>query len=143
MAGEPTPSRTMDDVTLLLGRVALGLIFVQNGLQQLMALDAFAAQLASRGLPLPLAGAGIGVALEVSCGLLIVSGFSTRVATPPIILFMIVATLTAHRYWELAEGARRGQEIQFFKNISIIGGLLLLSVAGPGRFSFDALFRRK
>jgi putative oxidoreductase len=27
--------------------------------------------------------------------------------------------------------------INFYKNVSIIGGLLLLSVTGPGKYSFD------
>ena len=108
-----------------------------------MAVGTFAASLASRGVPLPLMFAVIGMAVEVVGGILIVSGFRPRVASPPVILFMIVATLISHRYWELANAAQRGQEIHFFKNISIIGGLLLLSVTGPGRFSIDGLIRRK
>lgn len=60
------------------------------------------------------------------------------------ILFVIVATGISHRFWEYAEAARRTQESQFFKNLSIIGGFLLLFVTGGGRYSLDGwLLRRK
>ena len=59
------------------------------------------------------------------------------------ILFVIVATGISHRYWEFAESARRLQESQFFKNLSIIGGFLLLAVTGSGRFGLDALLQRR
>jgi putative oxidoreductase len=54
------------------------------------------------------------------------------------ILFVIVATGISHRFWDFAEAAaRRAQESQFFKNLSIMGGFILLFAAGPGRFSLD------
>ena len=96
-------SGSRQDVIVLLGRVALGAIFVKSGLQKLMALSAFAASLASRG----------------------------------------VATGISHRYWEFADAARRLQESQFFKNLSIIGGFLLLFATGSGRFGLDALLARR
>jgi putative oxidoreductase len=59
------------------------------------------------------------------------------------ILFVIVATGISHRFWEFAEAARRTQESQFFKNLSIIGGFVLLFVTGGGRYSFDGWLKRK
>jgi len=54
------------------------------------------------------------------------------------ILFVIVATGISHRYWDFAEAAaRRAQESQFFNNLSIMGGFILLFATGPGRFSLD------
>ena len=129
------------DVILLLGRLALGAIFVKSGLQKLTALGAFAASLAGRGVPQSSTWAVIGATVELVGGLLIVTGFRTRDASLLMILFVIVATGISHRYWEYAEAARRLQESQFFKNLSIIGGFLLLAVTGAGRFSVDALLR--
>ena len=48
------------DLMVLLGRVALGAIFVKSGLQKLMALSVFAASLASRGVPQSSMWAAIG-----------------------------------------------------------------------------------
>ena len=58
-------------------------------------------------------------------------------------MFVIIATLIGHRYWEITEpAARRIQQSNFAKNITIIGGLILLVVTGAGRFSVDGWRRR-
>ena len=138
-----TPVKS-EDVILLLGRVALGAIFVKSGLQKLMALSAFAASLASRGVPQSSTWAVIGATVEFVGGIMIVTGFRARPASLLMVLFVIVATGISHRYWEFADAAaRRAQESQFFKNLSIIGGLLLLYVCGSGRFGLDTLLRRR
>ena len=131
------------DLMVLLGRVALGAIFVKSGLQKLMALSVFAASLASRGVPQSSMWAAIGATVEFVGGILIVTGLRTREASLLMVLFVIVATGISHRYWEFADAARRTQESQFFKNLSIIGGFLLLFVTGSGRFGLDALLRRR
>jgi putative oxidoreductase len=132
-----------EDSALLLGRVALGAIFVKSGIGKLTALSAFAASLASRGIPQSSVWAAIGAAVECLGGLMIVTGFKTRYASLLMILFVIVATGISHRFWEFADAARRLQESQFFKNLSILGGFVLLYAAGPGRFSIDGVLRRR
>ena len=133
-----------DDVLLLLGRVALGAIFVKSGFQKLIGLSAFAASLAGRGVPQAETWAVIGAIVELVGGILIVTGLKTRAASLLLILFVIVATGISHRFWDYADAAaRRSQESQFFKNLSIIGGFVLLYVTGAGRFGLDALLRRR
>jgi putative oxidoreductase len=142
----PTSESTVnrDDPVLLLGRLALGVIFVKSGLQKLLALGAFAASLAGRGIPQSSFWAVVGATVEFVGGVLIVTGLKTRYASLLLILFVIVATGIAHRYWEFAEAAaRRTHESQFFKNLSIIGGLVLLYATGSGRFGLDAVLRRR
>src|SRR2546426_11681497 len=116
-------SESRRDVILLLGRIALGAIFVKSGLQKLLALGAFAASLASRGVPQSSMWAVVGATVEFVGGILIVTGLRTRETSLLMVLFVIVATGISHRYWEFADAARRMQESQFFKNLSIIGGV--------------------
>jgi len=134
---------TRDEAIVLLGRLALGAIFVKSGLQKLLGLTAFAASLAQRGVPASSTWAVIGATVEFVGGLLIVSGLRTREASLLMILFVIVATGISHRFWEYAEAARRTQESQFFKNLSIIGGFLMLFATGGGRWSADAWLGKK
>jgi putative oxidoreductase len=140
---QPNAPIKSNDVILLLGRVALGAIFVKSGIQKLLTLGVFAASLAQRGIPQSEMWAVIGATVEFVGGILIVTGLQTRCASLLMILFVIVATGISHRFWEFADAARRLQESQFFKNLSIIGGFLLLSVTGGGWISLDALLRRR
>jgi len=128
---------------LLLGRVLMGAIFVQSGFGKLMGLDGFANMLAQRGVPMPSVFAPIGAAVEFFGGLAIVLGVWTRLAAVLMILFVIVATAISHRYWEFADmGQRRIQEVNFYKNLTMIGGFLFLIVANGGRYCVDRLWRR-
>jgi putative oxidoreductase len=48
------------------------------------------------------------------------------------------------RYWEFAEAAaRRAQDNNFYKNLAIMGGLVLAFVTAGGHFSIDRLLARK
>jgi putative oxidoreductase len=96
-----------------------------------------------RGIPQSEMWAVVGALVECVGGILIVTGFRTRPAALLMVLFVVVATAISHRYWEFADAARRVQESQFFKNLSIIAGFLLLFASGPGRFSIDGLLRRR
>ena len=127
------------DAICLLGRILIGGIFVQSGFQKLMGLDAFAAGLARNGIPGAIAQvlAPIGATVEFVGGLAIVFGLMTRYAAVLMILFVIVATLISHRFWELSGAAQANQEIHFLKNVAIVGGYLALFVAGPGLYSVD------
>jgi putative oxidoreductase len=58
------------------------------------------------------------------------------------VIFTIVATCISHRYWEFSGAARRAQEVNFSKNVCIVGGYLLLLATGGGRFSLDGLLCR-
>ena len=70
-------------------------------------------------------------------------GIGTRYGAILVFLFVLVATAIAHRYWEYPAGPQQfGQYNNFLKNISIMGGTLLLYVLGAGQFSLDAWLRR-
>jgi putative oxidoreductase len=123
------------DEVLLAGRIALGAIFVLSGFNKLMGVDAFAASLATRGVPMSSILAPLGAGVEFVGGLAIVLGFQVRYAAALMILFTIVATLISHRFWEFTGPARVMQQSQFMKNLAIIGGFIVLIAAGSGRFA--------
>jgi putative oxidoreductase len=131
------------DTVLLVGRLAMGIIFFQSGFTKLTGLSAFIGSLGNRGVPFPDFWGPVGAISEFTGGTLIILGLGTRYAAALIVIFVIIATAISHRYWEFAEPARRLQQGQFFKNVAIIGGGLFLFVCGAGRFSFDALILKK
>ena len=52
--------------------------------------------------------------------------------------FTLVATWISHRYWTFDEPARSANQIHFYKNLAIVGGLMLYTVAGAGPFSLQS-----
>jgi putative oxidoreductase len=75
--------------------------------------------------------------IEVGGAILLIVGWKTRWAAWLLALFTVIATFAAHRFWEFEPAQQVGQMNNFLKNLAIIGGLLFLAAAGPGRMSAD------
>jgi putative oxidoreductase len=131
------------DPLLLIARVLMGYIFLLGGWGKLLGLAGFSAYLERQGLPASYPLAVLGAGVEFLGGLALIFGIVTRFAALALVAFTLVATGIAHRFWEFDEAARGGQATSFNKNMTMIGGLLALIVAGPGRFSIDHLVARK
>jgi putative oxidoreductase len=93
--------------------------------------------LAQRGVPAPSLMGWLGAIVEFGGGVLIILGVKIRHAAVLMILFMIVATVISHRYWEFTGAECVLQHTNFWKNVTIIGGLLFMFLAGAGRYSMD------
>ena len=76
-------------------------------------------------------------------GLTLILGFATRYAALVCLLFLIVATALAHRYWEYPAAQVTAQYNNFLKNLALFGGTLVLFVTGAGRFSVDRMLSKK
>ncbi len=130
------------DFLLLVARVLAGWIYLQSGTGKIMDPVSVATGLTRRGVPDILAY--MAPFVEFFGGLALVTGFAMRYAALLLILFTIIATWISHTFWTFPEGAPRNQQFtQFWKNVTMTGGLLALFVAGPGRFSIDGWLRRR
>jgi putative oxidoreductase len=127
----------------LVGRVLLAVIFVISGFHKLMAPMATAQMMASHGVPLASLAYIATVIVEFGFSLLLVFGYWTRTAAFLMFLWFIPVTLLFHvmPYFDAVAHqqaqAATMQYINFMKNISILGGMLLLASFGPGAFSID------
>jgi putative oxidoreductase len=122
----------LDALWMLLGRIAIGVLFAPSGWGKLMDPSGLTKMLTAKGAPAPEAFAYLGGAVECIGGVLLIIGLKTRCTALLLIIFTIVATLLAHQFW-----VDPGQRIQFFKNLAIIGGLLFVFARGAGPLSVD------
>jgi putative oxidoreductase len=67
----------------------------------------------------------------------LVLGIGTRYGALLALVFVVIAFVTAHLYWEYPQAAQTLQYVLLSKDIAIAGGALLLFVTGGGRFSVD------
>lgn len=133
----------MHDLALLVGRLLMGALFLPSGIRKAMTYSAFASQLGERGLPFPELWAIAAIVIEVVAPLALIIGVFPRATALALIAFVVMATATSHRFWEFAEPQRRFQEISFYKNVGILGGLLFYFAAGPGGLSLNREARER
>jgi putative oxidoreductase len=130
------------DIVLLIGRILLGWIFVRSGYGKLFNVEAYSATFPVRGLPPFLAY--VAVPVEFFGGIALILGLATRYVVLVMIVFMLVATFSSHRYWNFADvNVRRIQDSNFYKNMAMLGGFCFLFVCSSGRFSVDNWLRRR
>lgn len=122
---------------ILLARILLVVLFVLFGWSKLTDFPGTVGYIASQGLPMPTLAAAVVVLMEFFVGLAIVLGFCTRPLALLLALYTLGTALIGHHYWTMEGADRMANMINFYKNISIIGGLLLLCVTGPGKYSID------
>ena len=130
------------DVLLLLGRVLLGWIFVSSGWRKLMDIPGFVATMPRRGLPEFLGY--VAPPIEFIGGVCLLLGFATRYTALVMLLFVVTASFSSHRYWTITDAAQyANQSSHFWKNVSMKGGLVLLFITGAGRYALDRLLMRR
>jgi putative oxidoreductase len=125
------------DWTALLGRILLAVMFVVSGYGKLTGFDGAAGYIASKGLPMPQVLAAIAIVIELGGGIALILGWKTRWVALAFIVFLLVITPIFHNYWAAPPEQVMGQQINFMKNLTILGGMLLLLGFGPGRLSVD------
>ena len=121
---------------VLVGRVFFSLIFILAGLNHFTKqMIAFAA---SQGVPVASIAVPLSGVIAVLGGLSILLGYRAKIGAWLIVLFLIGVT-PLHNFWAVKDPMMAQiQMIMFMKNISMLGGALLISQFGAGPLSFDA-----
>jgi uncharacterized membrane protein YphA (DoxX/SURF4 family) len=121
---------SLSQIQTLSARVLLALIFVLSGLSKIAAPDMTQGYMKAMGVPSALFYPT--VAFEIGAGLLVILGFKTRIVAILLAAFCVVSALVFH-----ADFGDQMQTINFLKNLSMVGGFLLLAQVGAGRISLD------
>ena len=142
LTGADQMAAVTSDFIMLCGRILLGWIFIRSGFPKLFDIAAVGATFPARGIPAWMAY--ISAPAEFFGGLALLFGFATRYVAVMLAIFMLVATLSSHRYWDVTEAAaRRAQESNFYKNMAILGGICFVFAVGAGGWSIDGWLRKK
>ncbi|MFM0172125.1 DoxX family protein [Paraburkholderia sediminicola] len=112
-------------------------LFVTSGWSKLTGFSATVSYMAQTGAPIPALSAVLAVVVEFVVGISILVGFYTRPLAVILALHTVVTAVIAHHFWTMSGMERTLNMINFYKNISIAGGLLMLAMNGPGKYSID------
>jgi putative oxidoreductase len=124
----------MNSLLNVAGRLLLAQLFLVSGLSKLTGYAGTQGYMAAKGLPgalLPLV-----ILLEVGGGLALVIGFQTRWVALALAIFSVLAAFIFHLV-----PSDHMQMINFMKNLSIAGGLLVVAQTGATNLAIDARAR--
>ena len=139
------------DVAILVARILLAMLFLVFGWSELTNHAGTVGYMTQAGAPLPLLalmefllelfdalGALVAIPIEVIIALAVAVGLWTRPLALLLALYTLGTALIGHPFWIMEGADRFAAAINFYKNLSIVGGFLLLYVTGAGRYSVDA-----
>ncbi|MFZ5733703.1 MAG: DoxX family protein [Pseudomonadota bacterium] len=133
---------------LTIGRILFAVLFIVSGGLKLFNIPETVKMVASKVLPVPAFAADyvkqleeavggiefstmLAVAagsIELVCGLLIALNFGSRFFAIILALFVVVATFYGHPFWSMPAGdAQTNETVHALKNLSLIGGLLMIA----------------
>jgi uncharacterized membrane protein YphA (DoxX/SURF4 family) len=76
----------------------------------------------------------INAAAQIGAALALATGRLPRLSALTLAASLVPTTAAGHRFWEEADpGSRANQRIHFFKNVSMLGGLMIAAVDTEGR----------
>lgn len=123
------------DELILLARILMMVLFVMSGWGKLTGFQGTVGYMASTGAPMPMMAAAVAVVMEFGVGIALLIGLWTRPLAILMALFVLGTSFIAHSYWDMQGAMEAANKIQFYKNLSIMGGLFLLAAVGPGRYA--------
>ena len=115
------------DYLFILGRVILGGYFIKNAYNHFKNTAMLSGYTASKGVPMPKLAVLVTGAMLLLGGLGILLGIYINLAVAILVLFLLGTLMKMHVYWKVEDPmARMGEHVNFYKNLALIGALLLL-----------------
>ena len=133
----PASASASQDTLALIGRVLIAALFIPAGFGKIGGFAGVVGYISAVGLPLPQLGAAIAIIVELGLGLLLLVGYKTRIVSIVLAVFTVATAVFFHNYWSMPADKAYVNQLMFFKNIAIAGGLLAIAAFGAGRFSID------
>ena len=93
----------------------------------------------SKGVPMASFSVWLSGAMMLLGGLGVLLGVYVTYSIYLLVIFLLVAALKMHQFWKISDpGARMTEEINFKKNLALLGALLmLLAIQLPWEFTFS------
>ena len=130
----------INDELILAARLLLATLFLIFGWRKLRNFSGTVNQMVQLGVPTPILAAGVAIFMELPVAFAVAVGAFTRPSALLMFFYTLGTALIGHRYWTITGADRVDSMDSFYKNLSIMGGFLLLYVTDAGKYSIDGLF---
>jgi putative oxidoreductase len=126
-------------VLVPVGRLLFALIFILSAPHLISGAPAAMAQ--HHGVPVASLAVPLAGLVALAGGLSVALGYHGRIGALLLVLFLVPVTLYMHAFWTEAGGAAQAAQIEFMKNLALVGAALLLVYFGSGPISLDERLR--
>ena len=122
----------------LVGRILLAAMFLLAGINKIGGFAGTAGWMASKGLPMTDVLLVITIIVEIAGAAMIMVGWKANIGAAALLLFTLLASFIFHDFWNVADAqAMQTQMIMFMKNMSVMGGMVLIMAFGTGPYSVE------
>ena len=129
----------INDELILAARLLLATLFLIFGWRKLRDYSGTVSQMVQLGVPTPILATIVAIFMELPVAFAVAVGGFTRPLAVLMALYALGTALIGHRYWTVKGASYVDSLDGFYKDLSIMGGFLLLSITGAGKYSIDAL----
>ena len=117
----------------------MGVYFILPGISKIVDFEGTSGYMANHGVPLVSLLLVITIILQLALGLFMIVGFQTKLTAFLLAGMVLVISIFMHNFWSMEDGINKTHETQnFFKNMGIMAGLLMISSLGGGQLSIDS-----
>jgi putative oxidoreductase len=132
----------LENACLLLGRLLMGIYFILPGISKITDFDGMSAYMVAHDVPFVPVLLVFTIILQLGAGAALIVGFQGKWAAFVLAGLSLVISIFMHNFWDMEASIERTHETQnFFKNMGIVAGLLVIAGMGTGRFSLDNRFK--
>jgi len=124
---------------ILAARLFLSTLFLIFGWRKLRDYSGTVSQIVQLGGPMPVVATAVAIFMELPVAFAVAVGAFARLSALLMVLYTLGTALIGHRYWTISGADRVDSMDGFYKDLSIMGGFLLLYVTGAGKYSIDVL----
>jgi putative oxidoreductase len=129
----------VNDAVILAARLCLATLFLIFGWRKLRDYSGTVSQIVQLGGPMPVVAAAVAIFMELPVAFAVAIGAFARPSALLMVLYTIGTAFIGHRYWTIQGAGRVDSMDGFYKDLSIMGGFLLLYITGAGKYSIDAV----
>jgi putative oxidoreductase len=124
----------INDEVILAARLLLATLFLIFGWRKLRDYSGTVSQMVQLGAPMPVLAAAVAIFMELPVAFAVAVGAFARPSALLLVLYTLGTALIGHRYWTMTGADQVASMDGFYKNLSIMGGFLLLYITGAGKF---------
>lgn len=123
----------MAQLSITIGRVLLGIYFLLPGLMKVAAPAQTVAYMEANGIAFAMPLMWFAAIVNIVGGLLLITGRHVRLVAYGFVLYILLVNFTLHDFWTMEEARVDRERQNFFKNLGILAGLLVLAGASTAR----------